>query len=184
MAEPGDPYLITPPPGLLPPAPQPAQPASPAPDRAVPLHTGTAPVPVRGFSTPAPSAVFSGALAQQPAQRSTPPTAARRALVLPDGARVPLEGALVLGRDPAPPAEQPDAAPVAVRDPRRSVSKSHALVLLDGDRVLVRDLGSTNGTWLVRADGAVAEAAAGRLVEVPEGVRIELGEFAVLVERG
>jgi hypothetical protein len=189
MAEPVNPYLISAPPGLLPPAPQAPAPAGPpapaAPERTVPLQTGTAPLRTRGFSTPAPTAVFGGALAE-PAPSAEPvrTPAPLHSIVLPDGARVPLDAAVVLGRDPSPTADRPTARPVAVHDARRSVSKTHALVLVDGERILVQDLGSTNGTWLVRPDGAVAEATAGRLVELPAGARIELGECAVLVERG
>src|SRR5690349_17786715 len=51
----------------------------------------------------------------------------------------------VLGRDPSRPFHLPDA----------DVSRSHCEVRLVGDRVLVRDLGSTNGTFV---DGVRIEA--------------------------
>lgn len=182
MTEPQGPYRITPPPGLLPPLPA-APPDAPRPSPApqpVPLQTGTAPLPNRSFATPAPGAVFGGVLAETEPE-SEPPTPV---LVLEDGRRIPITAPLLLGRDPAPRPEHPDALVVPVADARRSVSKTHALLLARGGRLLVQDLGSTNGTWLVRADGRVAEAPSGQPTEVPADARIELGECPLRVERG
>ena len=181
MTEPQGPYRITPPPGLLPPLPAAPPPAAPRPSAApqpVPLQTGTAPLPSRSFATPAPGAVFGGVLAE------TENDAPKPVLVLEDGRRIPITAPLLLGRDPAPRAEHPDALVVPVADARSSVSKTHALLLVRGGRLLVQDLGSTNGTWLVRADGRVAEAPSGQPTEVPADARIELGECPLRLERG
>lgn len=185
MTEPQGPYRITPPPGLLPPLPAPPPQAAPAPSPApqpVPLQTGTAPLRGRSFATPAPGAVFGGVLAET--ETETEPDAPTPVLVLEDGRRIPITVPLLLGRDPAPRSEHPDALVVPVADARRSVSKTHALLLVRGGRLLVQDLGSTNGTWLVRADGRVAEAPSGQPAEVPADARIELGECPLRVERG
>ena len=53
------------------------------------------------------------------------------------GRRLTLTGELVVGRADAH---------VIVEDP--AVSRRHAVVRLEGDRVTVEDLGSTNGTWV------------------------------------
>lgn len=192
MAESGNPFLISPPPGLLPPAPA-AQPAEeqPAEQEAVPRAAPTAPGPTasahttstvslparpgsRGFATPTPAAVFGGALAEPdggPARRWT--------LRLADGRAVPLTGAVYLGRNPVTGAEHPQAELLAVQDERRSVSKTHALLVADSDGVLVHDLGSTNGTWVVAEDGAERQALPGAPIRLSEGGRIELGELSL-----
>lgn len=58
------------------------------------------------------------------------------------GARVPLGGEVVLGRDPA----------CTVPLPSDDVSRRHARISLDGGAHVVTDLGSTNGTWVNGAE--------------------------------
>ena len=59
-----------------------------------------------------------------------------------------------------------------VTDPDRSISKTHLAVLLDGDRLSVRELGSTNGSAVVAADGARTTLLMGQDVAVPDGARV------------
>jgi diguanylate cyclase (GGDEF)-like protein len=54
------------------------------------------------------------------------------------GARVPLAGEVVLGRDPG----------CTVQLPADDVSRRHARIAFDGGAHVVTDLGSTNGTWV------------------------------------
>ncbi|GMA27812.1 FHA domain-containing protein [Arenivirga flava] len=173
MTDEGDRYLITPPPGLLPPAPPSDAPPAHAP---APLHTGTAPVPARGFATPAPGAVFGGPLAAEPARPAV--------LVLQDGRRLPIVGGLLLGRAPVARDDLGQAVPVPVTDAARSVSKTHALLRAEAGRVLVRDLGSTNGTWIVHADGRVDEVSSTAFSEVPATAHLELGHCPLRIEPG
>lgn len=65
-----------------------------------------------------------------------------------DGDTITLDRDVLLGR--APRHESPDAAtqPHLVRITDPGVSRSHAQIVLDGWQVLVRDLGSSNGTEL------------------------------------
>lgn len=77
------------------------------------------------------------------------------------GVRVPLEGEVVLGRDPA----------CSVPLPGDDVSRRHARIAPDGDGHVVSDLGSTNGTWV---NGVRVE---GRRLSV--GDRIRLGAYVV-----
>ena len=56
-------------------------------------------------------------------------------------------------------------------NPDRSISKTHLAVLLDGDRLSVRELGSTNGSAVVAADGARTTL----LMGSKEGVRESMG---------
>src|SRR5262245_36850495 len=74
--------------------------------------------------------------------------------------------ALVLGRDPSRPYHLPDP----------DVSRSHCELRLAGERVLVRDLGSTNGTFIdgVRVSGECA---------LPLSARLEVGRQSLRLER-
>ncbi|WP_460774905.1 FHA domain-containing protein [Microbacterium sp. GXF7504] len=105
-----------------------------------------------------------------------------RCIELPDGARVPIEGELLIGRGPR--TDRLDAAglPVLVvldRAPRE-LSRTHVRVRRDGDEVRIEDLGGAGGTALTGADGVprrlrAAEpvpVAAGQTAELPGGVRI------------
>lgn len=78
-------------------------------------------------------------------------------LVLPHGEVVPMDRGAVLGRAPYVPEDWAGAEPhlVTLRDPDHDVSAQHLTVVLDLWDVLVRDLGSTNGTRLLGADGSV-----------------------------
>jgi predicted component of type VI protein secretion system len=75
-------------------------------------------------------------------------------LVLADGSerQVTADG-VVVGRNPAAPAAWPRAERVAIDDPQRSVSKTHAvLAVADDGSLRVVDLRSTNGV-AVTVDG-------------------------------
>ncbi|MDM4763707.1 FHA domain-containing protein [Galbitalea sp. SE-J8] len=103
------------------------------------------------------------------------------ALVTPAGERVPVRQAVVIGRAPT---AAGGALAVALLDPTRSVSKTHALLTPLGDAMRIQDLGSTNGTIVVEADGVEIELGDGQHVEVGAGVRLELGEYVLGLERG
>src|SRR5690349_22264331 len=59
--------------------------------------------------------------------------------------------------------------------PRRNISKQHTRIAVEDGAVVVRDLGSTNGTWVN-----------GRRIDGPQPVgpsdRICIGDFALAVE--
>jgi hypothetical protein len=102
-------------------------------------------------------------------------------LHLADGTEIPVRGAILFGRDPAPEDGQQVARLVSLADPDHSISKTHAMVDLRGDRLVVRDLGSTNGTVVVSADGVEVECAAGVDIGVDDGAGIELGTYVLRV---
>jgi FHA domain len=102
-------------------------------------------------------------------------------LRLADGTEIPVRGAILLGRDPAPEDGQEVARLVSLADPDHSISKTHALVDLRGDHLVVRDLGSTNGTVVVSRDSVEVECAAGVDVDVGDGAGIELGTYVLRV---
>ncbi|MGW9629141.1 FHA domain-containing protein [Agromyces sp. NPDC055520] len=104
-------------------------------------------------------------------------------LSLDDGQRFQLGGSIVLGRDPAPVAVRPHAALVPVADPAKSVSKTHAIIDLEGQELSITDLHSTNGVLITRANGDEHDLGPGERVVLAPGDRVELGTFAVRVER-
>lgn len=125
--------------------------------------------------------------AQPPAETPVPtappapaPTGWR--LVLADGAQVPVERALIVGRNPAAFEQWPGAALLAVADTTQSVSKTHAAFEVDDSGLWVHDLNSTNGVWVVHGED-VTEVAPGRRVNVPAGSSVELGDYVLRAER-
>ena len=83
---------------------------------------------------------------QQPFQSPRPPLGTLR---LSTGDVVTLDRGVLLGRSPKlnadlPPGERPHL--VRVPSPENDISRNHVEVVLEGWHVLVRDLGSTNGT--------------------------------------
>ena len=104
-------------------------------------------------------------------------------LALDDGQSIIVDEALVLGRDPAPVAARSSARLVPVHDPARSVSKTHALLDLDGVTLSVTDLGSTNGVAIMAPDGTVIDLEPGGRGILDSGSRLILGEFTVVAVR-
>ncbi|WP_157005915.1 FHA domain-containing protein [Agromyces laixinhei] len=104
-------------------------------------------------------------------------------LALDDGQRFQVGGSLVLGRDPAPVPVRQHATLVPVVDPAKSVSKTHAIVDLEGAELSITDLHSTNGVLVTDAHGAEHDLDPGERVVLSPGDKVELGTFAVRVER-
>ncbi|MGR2751451.1 FHA domain-containing protein [Agromyces arachidis] len=165
--------FIVPPPGLVPDAPQPAEPERTirVPDRRPAFHPAPAP--------PAPAAPESAGAAAVP--RPGPRTAWR--LRSDDGTDVLVSGRVVLGRDPQATEAASGARPVALEDPARSVSKTHALLDVVEDRLLATDLASTNGVRIWAEGEQPVELEPGRPTSVPEGAVLLLGDVAFLVGR-
>ncbi|CAN5369488.1 hypothetical protein BH09ACT5_BH09ACT5_16360 [soil metagenome] len=104
--------------------------------------------------------------------------------VVVDGRSVPVEGLLYLGRNPVAGAAHPGAPVLAIVDSTKSVSKTHALLEVEGGTLWVHDLDSTNGVWVIGLDGEPREVLPGERAEVPAGGSVELGEFTIPVEHG
>lgn len=76
----------------------------------------------------------------------------RRVLVLDDGRRFPLSGAsVVIGRNPV---GEPGEQRLAVSDTTRTLSKTHARLVVLEDEWRLTDLNATNGVVVVADDGA------------------------------
>lgn len=149
--------FIVPPPGLIPSRTQ----ADAGPGEA-------APAPVRPLPVFAPPSGPAGSAAPaRPVWR----------LLLPGGRSVPVTRAVVLGRNPSPAAHTGDADAIALEDPTSTVSKTHAVLIPDGDVLRVTDLHSTNGVVI---GGHRVEP--GVETEVPAGSELRLGDLRVHVE--
>ncbi|MGC0271904.1 RDD family protein [Pseudactinotalea sp. Z1739] len=104
-------------------------------------------------------------------------------LTVDDGVSVTVSGNGLIGRRPQAGPGERVAHLVAVDDPGRSLSRTHAAFGIDGDELWVQDRGSANGTVVVSADGTTTRAFPGTRVPVPEDGRIEAGERSITVQR-
>lgn len=166
---------------------------------------GAAPEPPAPFPAPAPQPVAPGPVAPQPvaARRAAPtpppapldappappapPAPARRirhrAIVLVAGdERVEVATTALLGRNPVAAEGEVVAETVRVMDLTRSVSKTHARLSWDGTRLDVEDLGSTNGTSIVTADGSRLVCSPGQPVQAVAGDTLFLGERSYVLD--
>ncbi|WP_454049230.1 FHA domain-containing protein [Cellulomonas sp. Marseille-Q8402] len=99
-------------------------------------------------------------------------------LALSTGARVPVDGVVLIGRAPqadrAP--DGADARLVTVPSPEQDISRTHAEVRLELGRVLVTDLYSTNGITVAGGGLPPRRITAGEPVAVAEGDLVDLGD--------
>ncbi len=118
-------------------------------------------------------------VANLPVQASlveAPPTAPW-ALLAADGSRYPLLGpTTVIGRNPGP---DDNGHAIALPSAGASVSKAHARLTIHGDEVRVRDLGSTNGTFVVDSRGVEHECRQDDDTVISAGSSLELGEYSL-----
>jgi pSer/pThr/pTyr-binding forkhead associated (FHA) protein len=84
---------------------------------------------------------------------------------------VALERGVVLGREPT---AQADVDRIALRQP--DISANHVEVRLEGWRVLLVDLGSTNGTVVTGPDGGSTELTPHVPVELHHGTEVALSD--------
>ena len=153
--------FITPPPGLIPPRHD--------------TDTRTERMPPRTPSLP----VFN------------PPAAARQGdtspawlLVLPTGARVPVKGALLVGRNPVRFERWTFADLLRVDDPARSVSKTHAVLEESAEGIRITDLHSTNGVSVLDAAGTATALVAGVATPLNAGTTVLLGSYRLQLVTG
>jgi hypothetical protein len=161
--------FIVPPPGLIPPRPEP--PATPEVARIPDRRPGPPPAdrerapgrPLPAF-TPPPG----------PGGPDVPARPVWR-LRLPGERSLPVTRPVLLGRNPSVAAAPPGTADpelIAVGDPGSTVSKTHAVLLPDGDALTVIDLHSTNGVTV----GGV-RIPPGAAVPVTAGDELLLGDL-------
>lgn len=196
----GEQDFIVPPPGIVPSAPQPH-----APDRTVRAVPRTLPTfapggPVIGapgaplpkpparVGAPAPTSstsAASDASSEEPSQPGPAPAGEHVApawrLVAASGFEVVIDGTAVLGRDPQPTAV-PGARAIAVDDPARTVSKTHAFAEPTAAGLRVTDLRSTNGVRVEPPGEPMRELVPGEPTVVAPGAALYLGEFGLRVD--
>ena len=101
-------------------------------------------------------------------------------LTTDDGAERIVDKAVVVGRNPAAPG---DELVFVMRDESRSVSKTHLRVDGTGEELVVTDLGSTNGSTILREDGSRENLVPQTPTVLPAGARVTLGDRTLSVER-
>lgn len=101
----------------------------------------------------------------------------RGRLVFDDGATFTLDRSYVIGRE-LPDTGDPSLAPLVVDDAEHSVSRRHAEVRLDGWDVVVRDLGSSNGTRVWDPRAAIWER-----LETGQPLVLEYGTYVAVGRR-
>ncbi|WP_439591909.1 RDD family protein [Microbacterium sp.] len=143
-----------------------APPPSAAPESPTPVVDAPRPPVAMAPPAPAPASV---------------PAAARLALRFDSGESIPVDGPVLLGRNPEDPGN-PGARAVALADDSRSLSKTHALVTPVAGGLEVADKHSTNGSALIRGDVENRIDPAAPVLAV-DGDRIRLGDRIAAVVR-
>lgn len=87
---------------------------------------------------------------------------------------------IVFGRSPRP-AAHPGARLVSLPSPRREISGAHLEVRLDGDALVARDLGSTNGTIVREPDGSMQLLRHGAAARLAPGASLDLGDGNIAI---
>ena len=101
-------------------------------------------------------------------------------LTTDDGAERVVEKAVVVGRNPSSPSGE---VLFVMKDDTRSVSKTHLRIDGTGEELLVTDLGSTNGSTILREDGSRENLVPETPTVLPAGARLTLGDRTLSVER-
>jgi uncharacterized RDD family membrane protein YckC len=100
-------------------------------------------------------------------------TPVRAELELSDGTWQVVQGTVLVGRNPI--AGVGETA-VRLRDPLRSLSRSHLRLAVTSDTVQVEDLGSRNGTLALLPGGNQVDCPPGQRVTLPVGTVLRLGD--------
>ncbi|OYN88550.1 RDD family protein [Parenemella sanctibonifatiensis] len=101
--------------------------------------------------------------------------------VLINGQSTPVNGLVLVGRNPKPPAGDEGAELIKVDS--KKVSKTHLAVGVDQRGLWIMDRGSTNGTAIRTTSGALEPCAAGELVRVRAGQTIAVGDVQLEIRR-
>lgn len=100
-------------------------------------------------------------------------------LVATTGQRFEVTGRSLLGRNPKASTDALGASVLVVVDPGKTISKSHAELLVVAGELLVVDLGSGNGTIVETPGSAPVRCEPGLPQPVPRGSRLVLGRQAI-----
>ena len=97
-------------------------------------------------------------------------------LELANGERIGVLSELLLGRSPRVRRAELDRIPSLVSVEHESVSRTHARIAVDGERVTLEDLGSANGTRVTDPDGTVRDLVVGAPTALSEGMVVLIGD--------
>lgn len=139
-------------------------------------------------SSPANNAPLAWSQALDAAQRSAPvalskaqhsnPSSPRGALVTEDGLSYPLDRPYVLGRNPSGDESVRAAAATPILIERdRLVSRVHAFVAPDRDKVFVREAPATSGTFFAAPDSERWSRVGTLPIELQPGWRLRINDF-------
>lgn len=160
--------------------PEPAQPEFAA---AQPEFAAAQPEPDTSLDAPAAEAFDEDEEFEATVVRPRSNTATKWKLIDLDGTAYALHLSNVFGRKPAPKDSPEKAQLVSLSDKERVLSRTHALLEVDGDTLYVTDLGSTNGTDVLDADDTLLlECEPQVRVAVPSGGSLSLGGRPVTFE--
>ena len=103
-------------------------------------------------------------------------------VVLPDGAEVPIDATVYVGRKPSIPRIHVGPPPrlVTLASPGREMSATHLELTVVGGSLVASDMRSTNGTVVHLPGAGPRTLIRGESAVVIAGTRIDLGEGAVL----
>lgn len=94
-----------------------------------------------------------------------------------------LRSLALLGRQPSARTTHPGADLVVVDDPSRTISATHLAVRANEVGVWVEDLGSTNGSEVVLANGRVKDLAVRAPASIDAGARVRFGDRVMRIQR-
>lgn len=97
-----------------------------------------------------------------------------------DGTERVVSSVVVIGRNPS---AGDGEVQFVLKDESRSMSKTHVRLDGTGTDITVTDLGSTNGSAIVRADGSRENLVPNTPTVLPEGATLTLGDRSMTVER-
>jgi len=103
---------------------------------------------------------------------------ARTTLEFTTGQLVDVDRTILIGRSPrverSTAADIPDLLPL--ESAGHSISRTHLKISIDGDRVLLEDLNSTNGTEVIASGGDAAALLPGEQALLSDGMVVSLGD--------
>lgn len=114
---------------------------------------------------------------QEPRQIPRPPLGA---LVLASGDRLVLDKDAVLGRAPHEPEGATERPHLLRVGDNGDISRQHARIMLDGWHVIVRDLGTANGTTLTLPGGSPQQLRANEDYQLEDGAEIGIADVVTL----
>src|SRR5690625_2173982 len=184
------PVPAAPPAAATPPAPTapPAAPVAPADPVATPIPDPAPTAPPTPAAAP-PSQIddeveMTRLVRPGQARRAYSPTApepVQARISVSDGQVVDIRGTTLVGRNPAPRPGERAVTLLSVKDPERSVSKTHIILGLDARGLWMADRTSTNGSVVTLADGQQIVCMPEQQVRVTPGAKIQVGNVVITV---